>query len=184
MVFHRCVITALAVLTVGTSAAAGPIKLGESGPPLDMGELRASGALDKDVIRALFFRGVRGRGALNSCKDCVNSTSSLHRRDDENSSYRSLFPFSSRNLYRSPTRPGAASPVSNRRVKPDLVTGVGEVPDPTVGGPISNGPGVAPSPAESPTTAPEPGTLVLIGSGLAGALIVRRRQGLGGRPSE
>jgi hypothetical protein len=183
MVFHRCVITVLAVLTIGTSATAGPIKLGESGPPLDIGELRVSGALDKDVIRALFFRGVRGRGAPNSCRDCLNSSSSLHRRDEENSSYRNLFPFSSRNLYRTPTRPGAASPVSNRRVKPDLVTGVGDVQDPTVGGqPV--GPGAVPVPGESPTSAPEPTTLVLIGSGLAGAWIVRRRQDAGGRPSE
>ena len=177
MVLHRCVITVLAVLTVGTSATAGPIKLGESGPPLQIGELRASGVLDKDVLRALFFRGVRGRGALNSCRDCLNSSSSLSRRDDENS-YRNLFPFSSQSLYRSPTRPGAASPVSNQRVKPDLVTGAGDVQDPTIGGqPVSNAPGAAQSPAESPATAPEPTTLVLIGSGLAGAWIVRRRQG-------
>jgi PEP-CTERM motif len=182
-VFHRCVITVLAVLTVGTSATAGPIKLGETGPPLQVGELRASGVLDKDVLRAMFFPGVRGRGALNACRDCLNSSSSLNRRDDENS-YRNLFPFSSRSLYRSPNRNGAASPGSNRRVKPDLVTGVGEVQDPTIGGPVSNGPGAPQSPAESPTTAPEPTTLVLIGSGLAGAWIVRRRQGTGGRPSE
>jgi PEP-CTERM motif len=182
MVFHRCVITVLAVLTVGTSATAGPIKLGGSGPPLQIGELRASGVLDKDVLRALFFPGVRGRGAPNSCRDCLNSGSSLTRRDDENS-YRNLFPFSSRSLYRSPTRPGAASPVSNRRVKPDLVTGVGDVQNPAIGGqPVSNGAGAVQSPVESPATAPEPTTLVLIGSGLAGAWIVRRRQGTGGRP--
>ena len=184
MVFHRCVITVLAVLTVGTSAAAGPIKLGESGPPLDMGELRASGALDNAVIRALFFRGVSGRGAPNSCRDCLNSNSSLHRRDEDNGNYHNLFPFSPRNLFKSRPRPGAATPVSNRRDKPDLVTGVGDVQDPTAGGSLGNGPGVAPSPAESPASAPEPGTLVLIGSGLAGALIVRRRQGTGGRPSQ
>ena len=176
--FHRCVITVLAVLTVGTSATAGPIKLGETGPPLQVGELRASGVLDKDVLRAMFFPGARGKGAPNACRDCLNSSSSLRRRDDENS-YRNLFPFSSRSLYRSP---GAASRGSNQRVKPDLVTGVGEVQDPTIGGPASNGPGAPQSPAESPTTAPEPTTLVLIGSGLAGAWIVRRRQGTGGRP--
>jgi hypothetical protein len=178
-VFHRCVVTVLAVLTVGTSATAGPIKLGETGPPLQVGELRASGVLDKDVLRAMFFPGVRGRGALNACRDCLNSSSSLSRRDDENS-YRNLFPFSSRSLYRSPNS-HAASRGSNRRVKPDLVTG--DVQEPTIGGqPVSNGPGAAQSPAESPTTAPEPTTLVLLGSGLAGAWIVRRRQGTGGRP--
>ena len=183
MVFHRCVITVLAVLTVGTSATAGPIKLGESGPPLQIGELRASGALDKDVLRALFFRGVRGRGALNSCKDCLSSNKSLRRLDEENANYSNLFPFSSRRLYRTPTRPGAASPVSNRLERPDLVTGVGEVQNPAVP-PVANGPGAVPLPAESPTTAPEPTTLVLLGSGLAGAWIGRRRQGTGGRPSE
>jgi hypothetical protein len=136
--------------------------------------------LDKDVLRAMFFPGARGKGAPNACRDCLNSSSSLRRRDDENS-YRNLFPFSSRSLYRSP---GAASRGSNRRGKPDLVTGVGEV-GPTIGGqPVTNGPGAPQSPAESPTTAPEPTTLVLIGSGLAGAWIVRRRQGTGGRPSE
>jgi PEP-CTERM motif-containing protein len=181
MVVHRCVITVLAVLTIGTSAAAGPIKLGESGPPLDMGELRASGALDKDVIRALFFRGVRGRGAPDSCSDCLSSNPSLHRLNEENSNYRNLFPFSTRNLFKSHPRAGAASPVSNPRNKPDLVTGVSDVQDP--GGPLAVGPGVGPSPAEAPASAPEPGTLILIGSGLAGAWIVRRRQG-SARPSE
>jgi hypothetical protein len=181
MVFHRCVITVIAVLAVGTSATAGPIKLGETGPPLDVRELRANGVLDKDVLRALFFRGVNGRSAPNSCSDCLNSNSSLTPRDrDEHSNYRTLFPFSSRNVYKAPSKPGAAAP--GRSAQPDRVTGVADVTGAVTGGqPVSSGEGVAQGAPEATAAVPEPATLMLLGSGLAGAWIVRRRRGRGPR---
>ena len=175
--FHRCVITVIGVLALGTSAAAGPIKLGESGSPFEIGELRASGVLDKDVLRALFFRGAGSRSAPKTCGDCLGSNSSLTPLDgDENRSYRALFPFSSRRLYRAPTGPGTAAPVGGRSSRPgsrpDLVTDAPDVQNP-------NGPpptGVVTPPGDPPTSVPEPATLVLLGSGLASAWIVRRRK--------
>src|SRR3954464_7305309 len=98
MLFHRCVIAVIGVLAVSTSAAAGPIRLGESGPSLNIDELRASGArMDDKELRAVFFRGAGSRNASASCAECLVAQSSLHARD-RGTSMDDAFPFSAASL--------------------------------------------------------------------------------------
>src|SRR3954452_21592628 len=104
MVFRRCVMAVFGVLAVSASAAAGPIKFGEHGPPLDVAELRANGVrMGQQELRALFFPGSQSRGAKGSCSDCLSSESSQTAGGrTEKSQYEALFPSTAAHLYNKP----------------------------------------------------------------------------------
>jgi hypothetical protein len=170
-VFHRCVIAVIGVLAVSTSAAAGPIKF--EAPSFEVAELRS---LDSKELRALFFRGVGARNATASCADCIAAASSLTAREDKASQYKAVFPFTAARLFTKP----AANRSSSRRPAagvPDLVAGpVAGAADAIGGVPLSSSEGTAPLAVVSAAAVPEPNTLALIGTGVAGAWLLRRRR--------
>ena len=173
MVFHRCVIAVIGVLAVSTSAAAGPIKLGESGPSLNIDELRASGArMDDKELRALFFRGAGSRNAVASCAECLVAESSLHARERARSDY-DAFPFSAVSLF--PPRPAKSSSHHTGSSHP-TVTAVADVSTVALIPPLSSSEAVAPVAITAPSPVPEPGSVVLMGTGLTGGWLVRRRR--------
>src|SRR3954447_10980765 len=169
MVFHRCVMAVLAVLAVSASAAAGPIKFGESGPPLDVAELRADGVrMGQQELRALFFPGSQSRGAKASCSECLVAQSSLTPRGRDRNPYQALFPSTVAALFTkprssSPAR-GSAAPAAPARV--DLLTGPAAATDLTLAVPVSSSATVAPLAVATPAAVPEPATVTLIGTGL------------------
>jgi hypothetical protein len=172
-VFHRCVIAVLGVLALSTSAAAGPIKF-EAAPSFEAAELRS---MDQKELRALFFRGGGARNAAASCADCVAANSRLMARDRDGKStqYIAAFPFTAARLFKKP-----ASNRSSRRPAtrvPDLLAGPAAAPDALDAVPLSSSADASPLAVVSPAAVPEPNTLALIGTGLAGAWLLRRRQG-------
>ena len=172
-VFHRCVIAVLGVLAIGTSAAAGPIKFDAKAPSFDVAELRS---LDSKELRALFFRGAGARNASASCADCVSAASSLTARDRDGKSaaYKAVFPFTAARLF---TKPAAKKSSRRPTARPDLLAGPVAAADALGAVPLSSSEDTAPLAVVSPAAVPEPNTLALIGTGLAGAwLLSRRRQ--------
>jgi hypothetical protein len=173
-VFHRCVIAAIGVLAVSTSAAAGPIKLGDSGPSLNIDELRASGArMDDKELRALFFRGGGSRNAAASCAECLVAESSLHARgrgrsDDD------AFPFSAASVF--PPKPAKSSRHTGSGSSHATVTAVADVAAVALIPPLSSSETVAPAAIAAASPVPEPGSIVLIGTGLTGGCLVSRRR--------
>jgi hypothetical protein len=172
-VFHRCVIAVIGVLAIGTSAAAGPIKLDAQAPSFELAELRS---LDQKELRALFFRGGGARNAAASCADCVGSGSRLMalERDGKLAEYRAAFPFTAARLFKKP----AANRSSKRPATrvPDLLAGPAAAADALGAVPLSGSEGASPLAVVSPAAVPEPNTLALIGTGLAGAWLLRRRR--------
>jgi hypothetical protein len=173
-VFHRCVVAVIGVLAISTSAAAGPIKFDEKAPSFEAAELRS---LDAKELRALFFRGGGARNAAASCADCVSNQSSLNRnRDSKSTHYTAAFPFTAARLFKKP----AANRSSRRPAArvPDLLAGPAAASSDAVGAvPLSSSEGASPLGVVSPAAVPEPSTLALIGTGLAGAWLLRRRRG-------
>ena len=174
--FHKCVIATIGVLALSTSAAAGPIKFGEQGPSLEVSELRASGVrMGSRELRAIFFRGAESRNATPSCADCLSAESSLNAlKRNPNTRYQTLFPFSSASLHaKKPARSSGAT-----RSVPDLLTGSAVPTDAALlvaGLPLSSSEDLAPVAVVGAAAVPEPGTVVLITSGLAGVWLLRRR---------
>jgi hypothetical protein len=173
-VFHRCVIAVIGVLAIGTAAAAGPIKLDAKGPSFEVAELRA---LDQKELRALFFRGGGARNAAASCADCVAADSRLRAldRDGKSADYSAAFPFTAARLFKKP----AANRSSKRPAArvPDLLAGPAVVAADVLGAvPLPSGEGASPVAVVSPAAVPEPNTLALIGTGVAGAWLLRRRR--------
>jgi hypothetical protein len=170
-VFHRCVIAVIGVLTISTSAAAGPFKLEASAPSFEGAELRS---MDEKELRALFFSGGGARNAAGSCASCLLADSSRRARDrDAKAQYAAAFPVTSARL--------AAKSAANRSSKrstanaPDLLAGpaavttdaLGAVPLPSSEGSLA---------AVTPAAVPEPNTLALMGAGVAGFWMLRRRR--------
>jgi hypothetical protein len=178
-VFHRCVIAVLGVLALSTAAAAGPIKMGDDGSSLDIGELASGGlGLGKAELRALFFRGVDARSAARGCADCLSNNSSLTRVHDNNGAYHSLFALTTHNPNRGGGRGRNAASSTTRT---NLLTGANASAAPAslvgAGLPLSSGAGAV-TPAAEPGVAavPEPSSLVFFASGLAGAWVAARRK--------
>jgi hypothetical protein len=174
-VFHRCVVAVIGLLALSTWAAAGPIKFSEQGPSLEVTELRASGVrMSSGQLRAIFFRGGDARNATASCAECLSAESALNALErNPNSSYRTLFPFSSSSLYaKKPSR-------STRTTKsvPDLLTGSGVEGAALLVAdlPVSSSDLAAPLAVTAAAAVPEPGSVVLIGTGMAGLWLRRRR---------
>jgi len=174
MLFHRCVIAVIGVLAVSTSAAAGPIRLGESGPSLNIDELRASGArMDDKELRAVFFRGAGSRNASASCAECLVAQSSLHARD-RGTSMDDAFPFSAASLVT--VKKSGKSSRHTGSSHPTVITAVDPVTAALVE-PLSSSETVARTAITAASPVPEPSSVVLIGTGLAGAWLVRGRRG-------
>ena len=171
--FHRCVIAVIGVLSIGTSAAAGPIKFDATAPSFELAELRS---LNKAELRALFFRGGGARNAAAGCADCVAADSRLMAldRDGKSADYTAAFPFSAARLFKKP----AANRSSKRPATrvPDLLAGPAVASDALGAVPLSGSEGASPLAVVSPAAVPEPNTLALIGTGLAGAWLLRRRR--------
>ena len=170
MVIHRCVIAVIGVLAFAASANAGPIKFGDQGPSLDVTELRASGVrMSSRELRAIFFRGADPR-ATASCAECLTAESSLSTRErSSNSSYHALFPLSSSRLHaKKPARSASTRSV------PDLLTGL-ENDAVAAEVPLSGSELVPPLPAVGAAAIPEPASVILIGTGLTGVWLMRRR---------
>jgi hypothetical protein len=186
-VFHRCVIAVLGVLAVSSSAAAGPFKFGERGPSLDVAELRANGVrMGQEELRALFFRGGNSRSAAASCAECLAAESSLsaRRRDRRAADYEALFPFRPANLFARRAAPVARAPETPAAAVPDLIVGPAvAAPEAVtaVAQPISGSEAVAPLAVAAPIPAPEPTSFALLGGGLVGAWLLRRRDRLARR---
>ena len=172
-VFHTCVIAVIGVLAIGTAAAAGPIKLDAKAPSFEVAELRA---MDQKELRALFFRGGRARNAAASCADCVAANSRLRALDGDGKSagYTAAFPFTAARLFKKP----AANRSSKRPAArvPDLLAGPAVASDVLGAVPLPSGEGTSPVAVVSPAAVPEPNTLALIGTGVAGAWLLRRRR--------
>jgi PEP-CTERM motif len=173
-VLHRWVIAVIGMLAISTSAAAGPIKLDTKAPSFEVAELRA---LDAKELRALFFRGAGARNAAASCADCLSAGSSLTAHDREGKSqYKASFPFTAARLFTKPAANRSSSKRQAARV-PDLLAGpVAGAADVVAGVTLPGGGGVAPLDVVSPAAVPEPNTLALIGTGVAGAVLLRRRR--------
>jgi PEP-CTERM motif len=171
-VFHRCVIAVIGVLAVSTSAAAGPIKF-EAAPSFEAAELRS---LDQKELRALFFRGGGARNAAASCADCLAANSRLMARDKDGKSaqYTAAFPFTAARLFKKPASNRSSSRPAAR--VPDLLVGPAAAADALGAVPLSSSEGASPLAVVSPAAVPEPNTLALIGTGLAGAWLLRRRR--------
>jgi hypothetical protein len=171
-VFHRCVVAVIGVLAISTSAAAGPIKF-EAAPSFEAAELRS---MDQKELRAIFFRGSGARNAAASCADCVAANSRLRAKDnDGKSEYTAAFPFTAARLFKKP-----ASNQSSRRPAarvPDLLAGPAAAADALGAVPVSSSEGASPVAVVSPAAVPEPNTFALIGTGLVGASLLRRRRG-------
>jgi type IV secretory pathway VirB2 component (pilin) len=172
-VFHRCVIAVLGVLAIGTSAAAGPIKLDAKAPSFDTAELRS---MDQKELRALFFRGGGARNAAASCADCVAANSRLTalEREGKSAAYTAAFPFTAARLFKKPAANGSSKRPATR--VPDLLAGPAATSDALAAVPLSSNEGASPLAVVSPAAVPEPNTLALIGTGVAGAWLVRRRR--------
>ena len=170
-VFHRCVIAVIGVLAFSTSAAAGPIKFEAQAPSFDVSELRS---LDSKDLRALFFRGAGARNAAASCADCVSAGSSLTARDRDGKSaaYKAVFPFTAARLF---AKPASNRSSTSRAARPDLLAGPRAAADVVGAVPLSSSEGAAPLAVVSPAAVPEPNTLVLFGTGVVGAWLLRRR---------
>ena len=173
--FQRCVIAVIGVLAISTSAVAGPIKLGEA-PSLNIDELTASGAkMDDTELRALFFRGAGSRHAAASCAECLAAGSSLHARQGASSDF-DAFPFTAASVFprgNSGKNSGKSSAHTGQSSHPAAIS------DPTAVAllpPLSSSEAVAPVAIITPEAVPEPSTVVLVASGLAGAWLVRRRR--------
>jgi hypothetical protein len=173
-VFHRCVIAVIGVLAISTSAGAGPIKLDAKAPSFEVAELRS---LDAKELRALFFRGGGARNGAASCADCLSAESTLTARDRDGKSaaYKTVFPFTAARLF---TKPAANRSSSTRTAaRPDLLAGpAAAATDALSAVPLSSIEVAAPLAVVSPAAVPEPNTLALIGTGLAGAWLLRRRR--------
>jgi len=177
MVFHKCVMAVLGALAVSASAAAGPIKFGEHGPPLDVAELRANGVrMGQQELRALFFPGSQSRGAKASCNDCLSAESSLRARGrSATSQYEALFPSTAAHLYNKPL-PTSPARGTTPPTAVDLPTATAAVTDVVMAGvPVTSSAAVAPLAVVAPAAVPEPATITLIGTGLMGAWLLRRR---------
>ncbi len=168
-VFHRCVIAVTGVLAISTSAAAGPIKF--EAPSFEAAELRL---MDQKELRALFFRGGGARNAAASCADCLATNSRLMARDSESAQYTAAFPFTAARLFKKP----AANRSSSRQAArgPDLLAGPAAAADALGAVPLSGSEGASPLAVVSPAAVPEPNSLALFGTGLAGAWLLGRRR--------
>jgi hypothetical protein len=143
-------------------------------PSFEVAELRS---MDQKELRALFFRGGGARNAAASCADCIGAESSLTARDRDAKSaqYKAVFPFTAARLYSKP----AANRSSKRPAArvPDLLAGPAAAATDTLAGvPLSGSEGAAPLAGAAPSAMPEPNTLALIATGVAGAWLLRRRR--------
>jgi hypothetical protein len=95
-------------------------------------------------------------------------------RDGKLAEYRAAFPFTAARLFKKP----AANRSSKRPATrvPDLLAGPAAAADALGAVPLSSSEGASPLAVVSPAAVPEPNTLALIGTGLAGAWLLRRRR--------